>query len=54
MLSNISRQMKYPSSSHEDEGTLDLVDDDFDCRKNFLEICGVDFAKIYQRLCKDF
>ena len=42
--------MKYPSSSHEDVGTLDLVDDDFDCRKNFLEICGVDFAKILKIL----
>ena len=39
---NISRLMKYPSSSHEDVGILDLVDDDFDYRENFLEICGVD------------
>ena len=39
---NISRLMKYPSSSHQDVGTLDLVEDDFDYRENFLEICGVD------------
>ena len=38
----ISRLMKYRSSSHEDVGILDLVDDDVDYRKNFLEICGVD------------
>ena len=39
---NTSRLMKYPSSSHEDVGTLDLVEDDFHFRENFLEICGVD------------
>ena len=39
---NISRLMKYPSSSYEDVGTLDLVEDDFDSRENFLEIFGVD------------
>ena len=39
---NNSRLMKYPSSSHEDVDTLDLVDDDSDYRENLLEICGVD------------
>ena len=38
---NISKLMKYPSFSHEDVGTMDLVEDDFDYRENFLEICGV-------------
>ena len=31
--------MEYPSSSHENVGTLDLVDDDFNYRENFMEIC---------------
>ena len=39
---NICRLMKYTSSIHEDVVTLDLVDDDFYYRENFLEICGVD------------
>ena len=32
--------MKYSSSSHEDVGTLDLVEDDFDYReKKIWKIC---------------
>ena len=41
---NISRLMKYPSSSHEDMGALDLLEDEFDFREDILEICGVDLV----------
>ena len=41
---NISRLMKYPSSSHEDMGVLDLLKDEFDFREDILEICGVDLV----------
>ena len=36
--------MKYPSSSHEDMGALDLLEDEFDFREDILKICGVDLV----------